>query len=60
MRKLWDDREAASRKTVESGGSQIISDLDKKSFQDAMKPVYAQFAGDAKLQALVKRIQDTK
>lgn len=59
MRKLWDEREAASRKTVEGGGSQIISDLDKKSFQDAMKPVYAKFAGDAKLQALVKRVQDT-
>lgn len=59
MRKLWDERETASRKTVEGGGSQIISDIDKKSFQDAMKPVYAKFAGDAKLQALVKRIQDT-
>ncbi|WP_341895789.1 TRAP transporter substrate-binding protein [Ferrovibrio terrae] len=59
MRKLWDDQEAKSRKTVEGGGSQIISDIDKKSFQDAMKPVYAKFAGDAKLQALVKRIQDT-
>lgn len=59
MRKLWDERETASRKTVEGGGSQIISDIDKKSFQDAMKPVYAKFAGDAKLQALVKRVQDT-
>lgn len=59
MRKLWDDQEAKSRKVVEGGGSQIISDLDKKSFQDAMKPVYAKFAGDAKLQALVKRIQET-
>jgi tripartite ATP-independent transporter DctP family solute receptor len=59
MRKLWDDQEAKSRKTVEGGGSQIISDINKKSFQDAMKPVYAKFAGDAKLQALVKRIQDT-
>jgi len=59
MRKLWDEREAASRKTVEGGGSQIISEIDKKSFQDAMKPVYAKFAGDAKLQALVKRVQDT-
>lgn len=60
MRELWDAREAASRKTVEAGGSQIISDLDKKSFQDAMAPVYQKFAGDAKLQALVKRVQDTK
>lgn len=58
MRKLWDERETASRKTVEAGGSQITTDVDKKSFQDAMKPVYDKFAGEAKLQALVKRIQD--
>lgn len=60
MRKQWDDREAASRKTVEAAGSQIITDIDKKAFQAAMQPVYAKFAGDAKLQALVKRIQDAK
>jgi tripartite ATP-independent transporter DctP family solute receptor len=59
MRKQWDAREAASRKTVEAAGSQIITDIDKKSFQAAMQPVYAKFAADAKLQALVKRIQDS-
>lgn len=59
MRKQWDDREAASRKTVEAAGSQIVTDIDKKAFQAAMKPVYDKFAGDAKLQALVKRIQDS-
>ncbi|MBM3557348.1 MAG: TRAP transporter substrate-binding protein [Alphaproteobacteria bacterium] len=57
MRKLWDDREVASRKTVEAGGSEILSGLDKKPFSDAMQPVYARFAADAKLAALVKRIQ---
>ncbi len=57
MRKQWDDREAASRKTVEAAGSQIITDIDKKSFQAAMQPVYAKFAGTPKLQDLVKRIQ---
>lgn len=59
MRKQWDDREAASRKTVEAAGSQIVTDIDKKAFQAAMQPVYTKFAGDAKLQALVKRIQDS-
>jgi tripartite ATP-independent transporter DctP family solute receptor len=58
MRKQWDDREAASRKTVEAAGSQIVTDIDKKAFQAAMQPVYAKFAGDDKLKALVKRIQD--
>jgi tripartite ATP-independent transporter DctP family solute receptor len=58
MRKQWDDREAASRKTVEAAGSQIVTDIDKKAFQAAMQPVYAKFAGTDKLKALVKRIQD--
>ena len=57
MRKLWDEREASARKTVEAAGSQIVSDVDKKSFSDAMAPVYAKFAADPKLQDLVKRIQ---
>jgi len=59
MRKQWDDREIAARKTVEAAGSQIVTDIDKKAFQNAMKPVYDKFAGEAKLQALVKRIQET-
>ena len=46
MRKLWDEREAQARKTVEAAGSQIVSDVDKKSFSDAMAPVYAKFAAD--------------
>ncbi|TMJ23850.1 MAG: hypothetical protein E6G95_18955, partial [Alphaproteobacteria bacterium] len=57
MRKLWDEREASARKTVEAAGSQIVSDVDKKSFSDAMAPVYAKFAADPKLQDMVKRIQ---
>ena len=32
MRKLWDEREAKARETVEAGGAQIVSDVDKKSF----------------------------
>jgi tripartite ATP-independent transporter DctP family solute receptor len=60
MRKLWDEREQASRKTVEAAGVQVVQIANKAEFVDAMKPVYAKFAGDEKLQGLVKRIQDTK
>jgi tripartite ATP-independent transporter DctP family solute receptor len=59
MRKLWDAREESSRKTVEAAGVTVISDIDKKSFATAMQPVYKRFAGDPKLQSLVKRIQET-
>lgn len=60
MRKQWDDREQASRKTVEAAGSTIVADVDKKSFQDAVKPVYDKYAADPKLQSLIQRVRDTK
>lgn len=60
MRKQWDDRELASRKIVEAAGSTIVADVDKKSFQDAVKPVYDKYAADPKLQSLIQRVRDTK
>jgi len=60
MRKLWDEREVKSRKTVEAAGAQVITVANKQEFVDAMKPVYAQFANTPRLAGLVKRIQDTK
>ena len=59
MRKLWDEREAKSKAVAMAGGAQFI-EVDKPSFQKAMKPVYDKFIVDAKLKSLVKRIQDTK
>ena len=58
MRKLWDEKELASRKVVEAGGSKI-TEVDKKSFQDAMKPVYDKFITDPKLKDMVSKIQAT-
>jgi tripartite ATP-independent transporter DctP family solute receptor len=58
MRKLWDEKERASREIVVKGGAQII-EVDKKSFQDAMKPVYDKFITDAKLKDMVARVQAT-
>ncbi|WP_369806824.1 TRAP transporter substrate-binding protein [Limnohabitans sp. B9-3] len=55
MRKLWDDREVKSLAIVKAGGAEIV-DVDKASFQNAMKPVYDKFLKDPKLQDMVKRI----
>ena len=60
MRKLWDEREVKSRQMVEKAGIQTVALANKKEFVDAMAPVYAKFAADPKLAALVKRIQETK
>ena len=59
MRKLWDEREAKSLALVKAGGA-TITEVDKASFQAAMKPVYDKFITDPKLKDLVKRIQDVK
>jgi tripartite ATP-independent transporter DctP family solute receptor len=59
MRKLWDEREAKSLATVIAGGAQVV-EVDKASFQGAMKPVYDKYLKDPKLQDMVKRINETK
>jgi tripartite ATP-independent transporter DctP family solute receptor len=59
MRKLWDEKELASRKKVEAGGAQVV-EVDKKSFQDAMKPVYDKFITDPKLKEMVVKVQATQ
>jgi tripartite ATP-independent transporter DctP family solute receptor len=59
MRKLWDEREAKSLATVKAGGAEIV-EVDKASFQSAMKPVYDKFLTDPKLQNMVKRIGEVK
>lgn len=60
QRKLWADRDAKSLKIAQDGGAQVVSDVNKKSFQDAMGPVYARFVTTPRLKDLVKRIQTVK
>jgi tripartite ATP-independent transporter DctP family solute receptor len=58
MRTLWDLKEKESRAIVEKDGSQVI-EVDKKPFQEAMKPVYDKFITDPKLKEMVVKIQAT-
>jgi tripartite ATP-independent transporter DctP family solute receptor len=60
MRKLWDEREAKARQTVEAGGAEIFPLEDRQAWVDAMQPVYAKFAGTPELQALVQQVQATQ
>jgi len=59
MRKLWDEKEKKSRDLVLKAGVQEIQ-VDKKSFQDAMKPVYDKFITDPKLKDMLAKVQATK
>lgn len=59
MRELWAKQVEASREKVVAAGAEVIMDVDKQPFIDAMKPVYAKYVTSPDLQDLVKRIQDT-
>lgn len=60
MRKLWAEREAKSEAKVRSAGAQIIANIDKTPFINAMKPVYDKYLTSATLKDLVARIQATE
>jgi TRAP-type C4-dicarboxylate transport system substrate-binding protein len=60
--KLWDAKERDARAAVIKGGAKIIpaSEIDHKSFVDAEKPVWDQFAATPELKQLVQDIVNTK
>lgn len=55
----WDEQEAKSLANVKAAGVQII-EVDKKSFQSVMGPVYDKFMTTPEMKQAVKAIQDTK
>jgi tripartite ATP-independent transporter DctP family solute receptor len=59
QRKAWDEQEAKSLTNVKAAGAQIV-EVDKKSFQAVMGPVYDKFMTTPDMKRLVKAIQDTK
>ncbi len=59
QRKKWDEQEAKSLAAVKAGGAEI-AEVDKKSFQAVMGPVYEKFMTTPDLKRLVKSIQDAK
>lgn len=58
-RKKWDEQEAKSLASVKAAGAEIV-EVDKKSFQSVMGPVYDKFMTTPEMKRLVKTIQDTK
>lgn len=60
MRVLWAEREAASEAVVRAAGAEIIDDIDKTPFIEAMVPVYERHVTSAALRDLVTRIQATE
>ena len=58
MRRLWQERESQARKAVAAAGTHFVQDVDKQSFQGAMKRVYDQFVTTAEQKALLRAIQE--
>jgi len=58
-RQKWDEQEAKSLASVKAQGAEIV-EVDKKSFQSVMGPVYDKFMTTPDMKRLVKTIQDTK
>jgi TRAP-type C4-dicarboxylate transport system substrate-binding protein len=59
QRKKWDEQEAKSLANVKAAGAEIV-EVDKKSSQSVMGPVYDKFMTTPDMKRLVKTIQDTK
>jgi len=60
MRKLWAEREAVSEQKVRDAGVEIITDIDKTPFIEAMVPVYDKHVTSDVLKDMVERIQSTE
>ena len=60
MRALWQEREKVSEQKVRDSGVEVITDIDKTPFIEAMKPVYEKHVTSDKLKDLVTRIQATE
>ena len=57
MRERWKDLEAQSRRQAEGAGVTIVTDFDRKPFEDAMLPIYAKAQRDPAAAALIDRIR---
>jgi len=59
---LWEAKEKEAKAAVIKGGAKIIpaSEIDRKSFVEAEKPVWDKFANTPELKALVQEIVNTK
>lgn len=60
MRKLWVEREKESEERVREAGVEIITDIDKTPFMEAMAPVYKKYVVSPVLQKMVADIQATQ
>ncbi|PTW45648.1 TRAP transporter substrate-binding protein DctP [Rhodovulum kholense] len=59
MRELWAAREAESEAKMREAGVEIVTEIDKTPFIEAMVPVYEKYVTSDKLKDMVTRVQAT-
>jgi tripartite ATP-independent transporter DctP family solute receptor len=59
LRQQWQDYETLSRMTTMASGAQIVTDIDKQSFIDVLRPLYPTLVNEPRLQSVVTRIEAT-
>ena len=60
MRSLWTSLEERSRQQARAAGNIIITDFDRKPFEEAMSVIYDKAATDADTQQFINRIRQVK
>jgi tripartite ATP-independent transporter DctP family solute receptor len=60
MRELWHGLEERSRQQARAAGNTIISEFDRRPFEQAMKTIYAKTVTDPGLRQLVERIRQVQ
>jgi tripartite ATP-independent transporter DctP family solute receptor len=60
MRGLWEEQETASEEKIRESGVEVVTDIDKTPFVEAMGPVYEKYVTTDEMKDLVERIQATE
>ena len=58
QRRSWAERETVSRQRVVAAGVTVVEITDRTPWSALMEPVYAKYAADARLAAMVRQIRD--
>jgi len=55
-RRLWDERDTNAKEKMIAAGVEVVDDLDRSQFMDAMGPVYDKYLNETSVRQLVERI----
>ncbi|WP_421997751.1 TRAP transporter substrate-binding protein [Reyranella sp.] len=57
FRSLWEEFEAGVRQTLEASGGQVVEDVDRAGFAQALAPLHARLVRETRDRALLERIK---